>query len=198
MNKKQAVQLLKKYSPDDRTFRIVLRHAIKVREVAEEIAQRIPEADLNLVRCGALLHDIGRYKCPPWKDSERHGIEGAKILRAEGHCSLARIAERHLGGGLRKEDIIERRLRLPRKDFLPLTTEEKIVCYADKLVGQNDECITLSSTLESFKKKFGIMAANRIAQLHSELTGLIKSGGSKPGKAKGRAKKARPKDNSKG
>ena len=42
------------------------------------------------------------------------------------------FAKRHTGAGLTKKEIIEQELPLPQQDFLPETTEEKLICYADK------------------------------------------------------------------
>ena len=83
----------------------------------------------NNVEIGAILHDIGRTKT----HGIDHGVVGGQLLRESGFSEeIALIAERHIGGGLpAKEAAI---LHLPVKDFLPQTLEEKIVCYADKLV----------------------------------------------------------------
>ena len=49
-----------------------------------------------------------------------------------GYPQHARVCERHTGAGLTKREIIEQELPLPQQDFLPETTEEKLICYADK------------------------------------------------------------------
>ena len=106
ISEKKAVKLLRKYAPDEKTFRIVLAHSKKGQEIALKIAKNIPEADNEFIKIAMLLHDIGRFKYPPrTKDSIRHGIEGAKILRKENFFKYARVAERHLGVGITKEDI---------------------------------------------------------------------------------------------
>jgi uncharacterized protein (TIGR00295 family) len=193
MNEKQAIELLNKYSNSPKDLDIVLRHSRKVKEIAVEIARKIPDADIKFVKTAALLHDIGRFKCPPWKDSDRHGIEGGKTLRNEGFPKHARVAERHMGPGITKEDIIEHKLNLPRKDFIPKSTEEKIVTMADKLVDM-DKRITLAASVERFKKEVSTRVADRIIKLHKELRSMQKSGRSR--KTKGRAGKTCKKDNS--
>lgn len=57
------------------------RHSMKVMELSLNIAKRIKDIDIHVVKIGALLHDIG------WavtNDPFKHFIEGAKILRKEG------------------------------------------------------------------------------------------------------------------
>ena len=54
------------------------------------------------------------------------------MLRERGLNQHARVAERHTGTGLRKEEIIRRNLPLPHEDFVPETMEEQVICYADK------------------------------------------------------------------
>ncbi|QLJ53275.1 MAG: hypothetical protein Sv326_1100 [Candidatus Fermentimicrarchaeum limneticum] len=110
----------------------VVAHSKKVRKIALEVAKELEEnglgVDLKLVGKGALLHDIGR--------SMTHGLEhgyiGGRILRKEGEGEeVARIAERHVLGGISKEEA--GRMGMPAKNFIPETLEEKIICYADKL-----------------------------------------------------------------
>jgi len=112
--------------------RNVVAHSKKVRRIALQVAKELEEngfeVDLKLVSKGALLHDIGR--------SMTHGLEhgyiGGRILRDEGEGEeVARIAERHVLGGISKEEA--GRMGMPSRDFIPETLEEKIVCYADKL-----------------------------------------------------------------
>ena len=44
----------------------------------------------------------------------------------------AMVCERHTGAGLSLNDIVSQQLPLPHRDMLPLSIEEKLVCYADK------------------------------------------------------------------
>lgn len=86
-----------------------------------------------------MLHDIGifltdaapihcfgkfHYLC--------HGYLGADLLRGEGLPRHALVAERHTGTGLTLKEIIRRDLPLPHRDMVPVSIEEKIVCFADK------------------------------------------------------------------
>ncbi len=170
MREKTAITLLK-----ERTlglFKILLRHVQKVRQIAVQIAKQIPDADMQLVKTGALLHDIGRVNCPPQdkKKSHWHGVEGGNILRGYRLEKEARIAERHLGGGIDKKEA--KKLGFPDRIYTPLTIEEKIVCYADKLV-EYDKKIPIKKTIVRFEKEVGKDAANKIKKLHNY---LIKKG----------------------
>lgn len=107
----------------------VRKHCKKVSEVAQEIARKTG-ADVELVREGALLHDIGRAVT---HDPFYHFIASGEVLRKEG-CdeSIARIAERHFAAGMTAEEA--KVLNLPPGDYLPRTLEEKIVSLADNIV----------------------------------------------------------------
>lgn len=113
----------------------IRRHCIKVMEVALKISKHISGIDVDSVKIGALLHDIG------WAvtdDPFKHFIKGAEILRREGFPEkIALIVERHFGAGLGSEEA--KRLGLPNRDYLPISLEEKLVCHADNLVHGDKE-----------------------------------------------------------
>ncbi len=111
----------------------VREHCIEVAKLALEIAENAKKrgynVDIDAVRLGALLHDIGRAKT--------HGIEhfvvSGEILRKEGlDEKIVKIAERHFSCGIKAEEA--KALGLPEKDFMPETLEEKIVTFADNLI----------------------------------------------------------------
>ena len=101
----------------------------------------------------------------------RHGVVGSVILRKEGHPQEALIAERHLGPGISREDILEQDLDLPHQDFIPESYEEKIVCYADKLISGVKE-ITIEESKKRFKKEIGEKCEARLQALHEEISEL--------------------------
>jgi uncharacterized protein (TIGR00295 family) len=195
IDEKKAVNLLRRYSTSERDFRSVLAHSRKVQEIALGLATGIRGVDLEFIKTASLLHDIGRFKCPPWKNSVRHGVEGAMILRRNGLENYALVAERHLGAGITKEDITTQGLALPRKDFVPRSIEEKIITIADKLADGNKR-ISLFKAAERFKKEISPRAAVRIIALYKEVKGL-KSGGYRHREVKGRTDKTRKKNSHK-
>lgn len=173
ITEQQAINLLKKHSASERDFRIVLKHSAAVKNLSLKIAKKIKgrKIDRQFISTAALLHDIGRFKCPPWRKSAFHGIEGAKILRREGLPKHARVAETHLGSGITKAEA--KKIGLPAKDYLPKTTEEKIICYADSLIGKNERILPLSAVLKRYRR-FGKAVAERTIKLHNELERFIK------------------------
>ena len=131
----------------------VIRHCRAVAEIAVKIALKCRErgipVDLELIRIGALLHDLGRSKT----HSVHHPVVGAKIAEELGLPeAIIRIIKRHIGGGLTAEEAAE--LGWPVENYLPETLEEKIVTYADKLI-DGDKVVPIEKTIEEFKRKLG-------------------------------------------
>ena len=173
MDPSQAIALLRKHATSDDAFTIVLRHSKKVAEIALRYGKQIPGIDLNFLECAALLHDIGRFRCPPGSpQSIRHGIVGAEILRKEGvEERYAHICERHIGAGITAEDIREQKLDLPPQDFLPITKEEKIIAHADN-IGKHDREWTLQEAVDRFTRELGPKYGKRIKQLAEEVEAM--------------------------
>lgn len=129
----------------------VIDHCLAVKETALRLASQVKKVpiDRELVRRGALLHDIGRSKC----HTLHHAVEGAAIARALGlEEALVRIVERHIGAGITTEEAVK--LGLPAKDYVPETVEEKIVSYADNIVVHTTE-VSFAETLNRFTKLLG-------------------------------------------
>jgi uncharacterized protein len=125
------------------------------------------------INIGSLLHDIGRFSCPPGKEIIKHAYLGAEILRKEGLPDIAQIAERHIGAGITKEEIIKRNLPLPHKDFLPLTKEEKIISHVDNLTFGDKEG-TFEMVVERFRKELGEKYVARFIRLKEDVDNLMK------------------------
>ncbi|HUI24361.1 MAG TPA: HDIG domain-containing protein [Nitrososphaerales archaeon] len=97
--------------------------------MADEAERRGHAVDTKTVVAGALLHDIGRTR----SQTVRHGVEGAEILEGEGvDRKVVEIVRRHVGAGISPEEA--KKLGLPDFDYIPRTLEERIVCFADKMV----------------------------------------------------------------
>ncbi|MBU2565589.1 MAG: HDIG domain-containing protein [Candidatus Thermoplasmatota archaeon] len=141
----------------------VIEHCKTVTKLALKIAGKC-NANLELVEAGALLHDIGRSRT----HGVMHGVEGAEIGRKFGlPDEIICIIERHLGGGISKEEAVK--IGLPEKDYTPITLEEKIVCHADNLIA-HDRKQTLSETIEPYVKNGRSNIAEKIKKLHRELS----------------------------
>jgi uncharacterized protein len=136
---------------------------------AEACEKKEIDVDVELVEVGALLHDIGRSKTHG-VDHAVVGVEIAESLNLPE--SIVSIIERHIGGGISAEEAKD--LGLPVKDYFPLTLEEKLVAYADKLI-EGSRVVPIERTIEQFSKKLGEHhpAIDRIIRLHEELLPLI-------------------------
>ncbi len=151
----------------------VVQHCLAVERTALSITNRIhangKKTDIHLVSIGALLHDIGRSRT----HAIRHGVEGGMILRAMGLKDFASFAERHVGAGIPSGEA--RELGLPPRNFIPRTLEEKVVCYADKLVVKGRRG-SYKEALKLFKSDLGPEhpAVHRLEVLHGEIQNLMK------------------------
>jgi uncharacterized protein len=173
ITEKDAIKLLRKHSNNNKSFDAVLNHSKAVQKLALEIAKDIKknhDVDIDIVRIGSLLHDIGRFKCYK-ENSIRHGVEGGKILNNEGLKNYARIAETHIGVGITKQDIEKQGLDLPLRDFVPKTTEEKIIAYADNLIFGSKR-VKINKVIERFRKELGEKHIERVIKLHNKIEKL--------------------------
>lgn len=124
---------------------ITWTHSKIVLQIARQFVGRLKEKGISIdeesLEQGILLHDIGVYHC---FDDElnndttsspyiEHGFIGYEILLAEGFGEkIARFANTHTGIGLTKEDIQNLKINASIKDYIPITLEEEILCFADK------------------------------------------------------------------
>ncbi len=136
----------KYYHQSPAAHQLLLAHSRKVCYKAVTIARALAtnDIDLDFIAEAAMLHDIGmictrvpELHCQGSAPYLAHGIEGRRILLAEGLPRHARVCERHTGVGLTAEEIITQKLPLPARDLLPETLEEKIICYADLFFSKN-------------------------------------------------------------
>lgn len=137
---REILRLHTKHAPTPEAFQLVYTHCEIVCAIAGQLHARAGSGiDIELVRAGALLHDIGVYRL--YDDAGhldhgsyiRHGLLGHRLLAEEGFSeSLCRFASCHTGVGLSRDDVIRQELPLPPDDYLAETGEEKLVMYADK------------------------------------------------------------------
>ncbi len=169
-SKNEAMELMKRL----KIPRNIINHQVAVMRKALDLAYNITKSDVNieLVRIGALVHDIGRYKTHDMS----HGLEGGNFLRKQGYSEqLARIAETHSLAGLTAEEAVE--FGLPPQDYLPHSLEEKLVCLADKYYSGNRE-VSIEKRFERWFLKHGetpflIKQIQRAKQLEEEILRLI-------------------------
>ena len=129
------------------TRELLLRHGELVARKALAVLDRSPwlEADRDFVVQAAMLHDIGigRTHCPELGCTGDlpyvcHGIEGRNILDGIGLKRHGLVCERHVGVGIRAEETLRRKLPLPARDMVPISLEERLICYADKFFSKTD------------------------------------------------------------
>ena len=172
-NVPMAEALHRQYAPSQAAYELIHTHcqiiaALAVR-MADQVNERLlrgddpdgvlPERplDRDLVRIGALLHDIGTYRIlkddgsqgrPLTFQGERyieHGLEGYRLLLDAGvDESVAQFARNHTGVGLTRRQVEEEHLNLPPDDYLPVNPEQEVVMYADKFHSKHQPPIFVS------------------------------------------------------
>jgi uncharacterized protein len=169
-------EIIKKYySEGSELYNILLVHSLAVADKALEIISMHPELNLDktFVYEAAMIHDIGifltdapeihcfgkfRYIC--------HGYLGAEIMRKEGFEKHARVCERHTGSGLTREAIIQNQIPVPQRDMVPVSPEEKLICFSDKFYSKSkiDKVKTVKQIRKSLSK-YGDDSVNRFDEM---------------------------------
>lgn len=158
---KMEIELLRR----ENTPENVIDHCKAVCMKAMKIAANFDDADKDLIRKGALLHDIGRSKT----HGLTHAVEGVEIARRYGYSSdVLNIIERHIGAGITEEEA--EYLGLPKKSYVPQTLEEKIVAHADNLVSGSRE-VDIDFVVEKWRRQIPDSDDNieRLLELDREL-----------------------------
>jgi uncharacterized protein (TIGR00295 family) len=140
-------------------------------ETAKQLEGRGLKIDVELVEAGALLHDLGRSK----NHSVNHALMGAQIAQFLNLPeSIIRIIKRHVGAGITAEEA--QRLGWPKDIYSPQSLEEKVVCYADKLINHGKR-VPIETEIVKLQKENRMEAAERVRRLNVEITNLL---GNKP------------------
>jgi len=158
--------IAKYYKPRSKAYQILVSHSNLVTEKALKIAHGHKELipDLTFIEEAAMLHDIGIFKtnapnlyCFGEYPYLCHGYLGYELLTSEGYPDHGLVCERHTGVGITMEEIIKEKLPLPLRDFIPVSVEEQIICFADKFFSKSGDILHEKSVDEARKsiKKFG-------------------------------------------
>ena len=161
---------------------LLIEHSQQVAELARQLAERLvarhTPVDIDFVVEAAMLHDIGiihtdapgihfhgtePYIC--------HGILGRAMLDELGLYRHALVCERHTGAGLSINDIESQQLPLPHRDLLPISIEEKLVCYADKFYSKSHPNAP-TRTLDVARAKLAKFGPDTLARF-DEMAALI-------------------------
>lgn len=128
------------YKKDSDLYNILVNHSTDVMNKALSIAASHPELNIDkeFVVEAAMLHDIGIFltsapsiHCYGIAPYICHGYLGREILDNLGYPLHGLVCERHTGTGLTAEEIERQKLPLPHRDMIPVTIEEKVICFAD-------------------------------------------------------------------
>lgn len=116
----------------------IIAHTMAVHDFAMRVVDRLERQghrlDRRLVAAAALLHDIEKIK-------PNHVLAGHDLLVRKGHPEVARVVLKH---GLE---------HLDDERYVPHTTEEKIVFYADKRV-KNTTVVTVEERFADIKARY--------------------------------------------
>ncbi len=156
----------KYYTPETVAYKFLVQHSEMVTRKAVEVAERVRHLnpDIEFIREAAMLHDIGIFMvnapqlgCHGNKPYICHGYLGREILEKEGFPRHAIVCETHVGAGLSIADIEKHNFPIPKRDMMPTTIEEKIICFADKFFSKDNEPLKEKpiQKIREFIGKFG-------------------------------------------
>ncbi|MBU0969970.1 MAG: HDIG domain-containing protein, partial [Proteobacteria bacterium] len=142
----EPLEFIERYYPrDSALYKVLVDHSLQVAEKSLTIARNLARfthlaPDLEFIESAAMLHDIGIFMtrakaigCTGDLPYICHGYLGRKLLDDQGFDpAFGLVAERHTGAGITLENILKANLPLPKRDMVPVSLEEKIICCADK------------------------------------------------------------------
>ena len=136
-SKGECLDLMKRYNGREH----IIRHCIKVAEVAISISEALnrkgENLNLNEVEAAALLHDI--TKAESLDSGEDHSLTAYRLLKQLGYARIAEIVRQHVF--------------LVKDSDSPWVSEEEIVNYSDKRV-RHDQVVTLKERFEDLRVRY--------------------------------------------
>lgn len=144
----------------------IIDHCKVVYERSKDITKFYDDVDLNLIKAGCMLHDVGRTIT----NGIEHAYLGADLLRdLNVDEKICLITERHIGAGITPYEAEE--LGLPNRNYIPETIEEKIVAHADNLVHGVTK-VDLDFVIDKWNNKnMKQESIDMLISLHKELLG---------------------------
>lgn len=151
----------RRYAQNDYVFKLVYEHCEIVAEIAAWcVNEKNLSVDDELLRASCLLHDIGTYALFDAKgldgnehNYKQHAIFGAALAIEEGFDPrIADSIRSHVLMGLSRKEIEESQFGMPQKDYLPATTEARLLCYADRFHSKQPTFNSYESFLERLEK----------------------------------------------
>jgi len=178
------LKLIQKYYPtDSERYRILVTHGQMVRQKSLELAERVAhlKPDIQFLKEAAMLHDIAIFltnapeiDCNGKEHYLMHGPLGRDLLEKEGYPRHALVCDRHTGVGITKQDVIEQDLPLPLRDMMPISIEEKIICFADTFYRKDPENLKRPKSIEAVEQKMSEYGPDHIRRINEfrELFGV--------------------------
>jgi uncharacterized protein len=158
--------LHREHAPTREAFESVHTHCELVCQIAEQFLPRL-DVDGDLVRVGALLHDIGVYRLYTsagvldTAGYVRHGVLGHELLQSLGFPDeISRFCSRHTGVGITRADVRSQSLPIPVDDYVPGSPEEELVLYADKFHSKRTPPVFVSG--DSYAEAVGRWGADKV------------------------------------
>lgn len=144
----------------------IIDHCKVVYERSKDITKHYDNVDLDLIKAGCMLHDVGRTIT----NGIEHAYLGADLLRQINvDEKICLITERHIGAGITREEA--KSLGLPDRNYVPKTLEEKIVAHADNLVHGITK-VDLDFVINKWtNKNMKQESIDMLIKLHNELLG---------------------------
>ena len=135
-DKKECLELMDKYHMPPH----IRQHSLVVCKIALSIARALNEAgeSLNIaeIEAASLLHDI--TKAESFGTGADHAKTAAQLLKGLGYGRIAEIVREHVGP----------------QNSAKATTEEEVVCYADKRV-LHDRVVSIEERFDCLKERYG-------------------------------------------
>ncbi len=179
MGKLDPLEIIRKYyDPGSAAYRILVEHSRMVARRAFEIASRVSHLrpDTVFIEEAAMLHDIGIFMtdapaidCHGDKPYICHGYLGRELLEKEGLPLHALVCERHVGVGISIRDIDNLGLPIPRREMLPVSVEEKIICFADKFYSKAGGKAGHERSVDDVRRNVGKYGAQYVARFEAML-----------------------------
>jgi len=136
------------YEPGSFLYEILVSHSKLVADKALNAAKNVSHLnpDLDFIQEASMLHDIGVFltyrpeiECRGKYRYIFHGLLGRDILEKLGLPAHALICERHVGMGMTAAEAAEQGFPPLKRDMLPVSLEEQIICYADKFFSKSSK-----------------------------------------------------------
>ena len=160
------------YRPGSKTYDILVRHGEAVARKAVAVAGKVRhlDPDLDFIQEAAMLHDIAIFLtnapnlgCAGRHSYVRHGYLGRELLEKHNLPKHALVCERHVGVGITADDVRKHGLPLPERDMIPVSIEERIVCYADKFFSKNGLKAEIEKPLADVLRSVGFYGHDKLA-----------------------------------